>query len=80
MKKVKIQKKLFWHIKVGLREIWNKQLFFCSNSKSKIVASVGGAYASKDKMLRIWATFKKIYFLFQPSSTLPIETLRHKNH
>jgi hypothetical protein len=34
-----------------------KQLFFCANSKSKIVASVGGAYASKDKMVRIWATF-----------------------
>jgi hypothetical protein len=34
-----------------------KQLFFCSNSKSKIVASVGGAYASKDKMVRVWATF-----------------------
>ncbi len=57
-----------------------KQLFFCSNSKSKIVASVGGAYVSKDKMVRIWATFKKINFLFQPSNPLHIETLRHKNH
>jgi len=36
-----------------------KQLFFYSNSKSKIVASVGGAYVSKDKMVCIWATFKK---------------------
>jgi hypothetical protein len=33
--------------------------FFCANSKSKIIASVGGAYASKDKMVRIWAIFKK---------------------
>ncbi len=58
MKKVKIQKKLFWHILVDLRGIWNN-FSFCSNSKSKIVASVGGAYASKDKMVRIWATLKK---------------------
>jgi hypothetical protein len=36
-----------------------KQLFFCANSKSKIVASIGGAYASKDKMVRIWPTFLK---------------------
>jgi hypothetical protein len=34
-----------------------KQLFFCSNTKSKIVASVDGAYASKDKMVRIRPTF-----------------------
>jgi hypothetical protein len=39
-----------------------KQLFFCANSKSKIVASVGGAYSSKEKMVRIWATFKKKKF------------------
>ncbi len=49
--------------------------FFCANSKSKIVAGIDGAYASKDKMVRIWPTFKKNYFLFQPSSPLPIETL-----
>jgi hypothetical protein len=36
-----------------------KQLFFCANSKSKIVVSVDGAYASKDKMVCIWPTFKK---------------------
>jgi hypothetical protein len=52
-----------------------KQLFFGANSKSKIFASVHCAYASKDKMVRIWATLKKNYFLFQPSSPLPIETL-----
>jgi hypothetical protein len=34
-----------------------KQLFFCSNSKSKIVASVDGAYSRKDKVVRIWPTF-----------------------
>jgi hypothetical protein len=33
--------------------------FFCANSNSKIVASVDGAYASKDKMVRIWPTLKK---------------------
>jgi hypothetical protein len=27
MKKVKIQKKLFWHIQVDLREIWNNFFF-----------------------------------------------------
>jgi hypothetical protein len=64
MKKVKIQKKLFWHIQVDLRKIRNN--FFCSNSKSKIVASVDGAYASKDKMVRIWPTYKKIIFYFSP--------------
>ncbi len=52
------------------------QVFFCSNSKSKIFASVDGAYAIKDKMVHL----KKINFLFQPSSPLPIETLCHKNH
>jgi hypothetical protein len=31
--------------------------FFCANSKSKIVASVDGAYASKGKLERIWPTF-----------------------
>jgi hypothetical protein len=43
-----------------------KQLFFGANSKSKIVASVHCAYASKDKMVHIWPTFKKYYFLFDP--------------
>jgi hypothetical protein len=57
MKKVKIQKKLFGHIQVDLRE--SETPFFCANSKSKIVASVDGAYASKDKMVRMWPTFKK---------------------
>jgi hypothetical protein len=45
-----------------------KQLFFCANSKSKIVASVDGASASKDKMVRIWPTLKKkliFYFSLQ---------------
>ena len=58
-------------MQVDLRGIWNN-FFFGSNSKSKIIASVGGAYASKDKMVRIWATFKKKKILFQPSSPLPI--------
>ncbi len=58
MKKVKIQKKLFWHIQVDSGGT-ETTFFFGSNSKSKIVASVGGAYASKDKMVCIWATFKK---------------------
>ncbi len=57
MKKVKIQKSYFDTFK------WtsggSETNFFGANSKSKIVASVGGAYASKDKMVRIWPTFKK---------------------
>jgi hypothetical protein len=58
MKKVKINKKaILTHFSGPQGNL--KQLFFCSNSKSKIVAGVGGAYASKDKMVRIWATFKK---------------------
>jgi hypothetical protein len=36
--------------------------FFCANSKSKIVASIDGAYASKDKMVRNWPTFKIFFF------------------
>jgi hypothetical protein len=61
---VKIQKSYFDTFK------WtsggSETTFFCANSKSKIVSSVGGAYASKDKMERIWATFKKKKFYFIP--------------
>ncbi len=78
MKKVKNQKKLFWHLQVDLKGIW-KNFFFCANSKWKIVASVHCAYASKDKMVRTWPTLKKINYLFQPSCPLPIETLWHKH-
>jgi hypothetical protein len=60
MKEVKIQKSYFDTFK------WtsggSETTFFCTNSKSKIVASVDGAYASKDKMVRIWPTLKKKYF------------------
>jgi hypothetical protein len=64
MKKVKIQKKHFDTFKWTSENL--KQLYFCSNSKSKIVASVDGAYASKNKMVCIWPTFKKIIFYFSP--------------
>ena len=64
--KVKNQKKLFLTQSSGPQRNL-KQLFFCANSKSKIVASVHCAYASKDKMVRIWHTLKKKNFLFQPS-------------
>jgi hypothetical protein len=57
MKKVKIQKNYFDTFKWTSGE--SETTFFCSNSKSKIVVSVDGAYASKDKMIRIWPTFKK---------------------
>jgi hypothetical protein len=62
MKKVKIQKKLFWHIQADLRG--SETTFFCANSKSKIVASVEGAYASKDKMVRILPKLKKKNFFY----------------
>ena len=78
MKKVKTQKIYFDTFKWTSGE--SETTFFCSNSKSKIVASVDGAYASKDKAVRIWPSFKKNNFLFQTSSPLPIETLCHKNH
>jgi hypothetical protein len=55
MKKVKIQKSYFDTSNGPQGDL--KLLFFCANSKSKIVASVDGAYASKDKMVRIWSTF-----------------------
>jgi hypothetical protein len=32
----------------------NLKQLFCNNSKSKIIASVHCAYASKDKMMHIW--------------------------
>ncbi len=76
---MKIQKKFFLTHSSGPQGNL-KQLFCCSNSKSKTVASVDGAYASKDKMVRIWPTLKKKKILFQPSNPLPIETLCHKNH
>jgi hypothetical protein len=56
MKKVKIQKSYFDTFK------WTSggyETTFFSALKSKIVASVDGAYASKDKMVHIWPTFKK---------------------
>ena len=61
MKKVKNSKKAILTHSSGPQGNL-KQLFFCSNSKSKIFASVDGAYASKDKMVRIWPTLKKKYF------------------
>ncbi len=61
MKKVKIQKKTILTHSSGPQGDM-KQLFFCANSKSKIIASVCGAYASKDKMVRIWPTLKKNLF------------------
>jgi hypothetical protein len=57
MKKVKIQKKAI--LTHSSAPQGSETTFFCANSKSKIVASVGGAYASKDKMVLICATFKK---------------------
>jgi hypothetical protein len=77
MKKVKIQKSYFDTFKWTSGE--SKTTFF-SNSKSKIVASVDGAYASKDNMIRIWPTFKKNLIFYFSSQVLPIETLFHKNH
>jgi hypothetical protein len=56
MKKVKIQKAILTHSSGPQGDL--KQLFFCSNCKSKNVARVDGAYAGKDKMVHIWTTFK----------------------
>ncbi len=63
MKKVKNLKKLFGTFKWTLGE--SGTIFFVwANSKSKIFASVDGVYASKDKMVNIWPTKKKIIFYF----------------
>ncbi len=68
MKKVKIQKSYFDTFKWTSGE--SETTFFCANAKSKIVASVDGAYASKDKMVRIWPTLKKkIFSYFSPQVT-----------
>jgi hypothetical protein len=55
MKKVKIHK-----FKWTSKEF--ETPFFVANSKSKIVASVHCAYASKDKMIRIWPKSKRNNF------------------
>ena len=57
-----------------------KQLFFCANSKSKIVASVGGAYASKDKMVRIWPTLKKFIFFISALKSPTYRDLKGLSH
>jgi hypothetical protein len=57
MKKVKLKKNYFDTFKWTSEE--SETTFFYANSKSKIFASVDGAYASKDKMVRIWPTFEK---------------------
>jgi hypothetical protein len=69
MKIVKIKKKYLTHSSGPQGNL--KQFFCCcANSKSKIVASVDGAYTSKDKMVRIWPTFKKkLFFYFSPQVT-----------
>jgi hypothetical protein len=51
MKKVKIRKSYFDTFKWTSKE--SVTTFFDAKSKSKIVASVHCAYASKDKMVRI---------------------------
>ncbi len=75
MKKVKIQKRLLTHSSGPQGNL--KQHFFCSNSKSKIVASVDGAYTSKDKMVRFWPTFLKNSFFI---SALKSPTYRDLCH
>jgi hypothetical protein len=68
MKKVKSQKKLFWHIEVDIKGIWNN-FIFGANSKSKIVASVHCTYASKDKLIRTWPKFNNCFISTPKSPT-----------
>ncbi len=68
MKKVINQKKLFWRIQLDLKQIWNN-FIFVDNSKSKNVANVHCAYASKDKIIRIWPNDKKLIFISDPKSS-----------
>ncbi len=60
MKKVKIKKKYFDTFKWTSGEY--ETTFFCANSKSKIVAGVDVAYASKDKIDVSGPTLKKKLF------------------
>jgi hypothetical protein len=79
MNKVKFKKAILTHSSGPQGNL--KQLFFVlTQSQKSLLAKTVHVYASKDKMVRIWPTLKKINFLFQPSSHLPIETLCHKNH
>jgi hypothetical protein len=54
MKKVKNKKSYFDTFKCTSKESEYNNFFFGANSKSKIVASVHCAYASKGKIIRIW--------------------------
>jgi hypothetical protein len=66
MKKVKNKKNYFDTFKWTSNES-ETTFFVCDNSKSKIVVRIHGAYASKDKMIRIWPKLKKyIFFYFSP--------------
>jgi hypothetical protein len=51
----------------------NLKQLFCDNSKSKIVASVYCAYASKDKIIHMWPKLKKKKN-FIPKVPLAVET------
>ncbi len=46
MKKVKNQKKIYWHPQADLKGIWNN-IFLVLTQNSKIIASVHCAYARK---------------------------------
>jgi hypothetical protein len=61
MKRVENQKKASLTPSSGLQRNL-KRFFLCANSRSKIIAIEHCAYASKDKMVRIWPTLKKNYF------------------
>jgi hypothetical protein len=60
MKKVKIRKSYFDTFKWTSKK--SEKTFFLANSKSKIVASVHCANASKDEIVHIWPTIKKKNF------------------
>jgi len=66
MKKVKNQKSYFDTLKWTSKE--SETTFLCYNSKSKIVAGVHCASASKVKMIRIWPKKKSIFY-FSPQVT-----------
>jgi hypothetical protein len=80
MKKVKIQKSYFDTFKSSGPQGNLKQLFFVLTQSQKSMPAKAAHTLAKIKWYVSGPHLKKNNFLFQPSSPLPIETLRHKNH
>jgi hypothetical protein len=69
MKKVKNQKKLFWHIQVDLKQNWNNFFYVITQSQKSLPAYTAHTLA-EIKWYVSGPSLKKNNFLFQPPSPL----------